>query len=368
MLPTEAVIRSSDAPASSWKLFGQSLLERNIRILRQAGIIKVFLDLSDEDLHFYENKIRKHIEPLNGIEIIFGKTKSKNYMLLYTNHFIMFNAFAEFEENFSINKGICRPVKKKNQFIIENDIEFNKARETAIEIIRTGSGGKIAQNINKRISIPLSLVFARFRVIPNIITITNFFLGVLSIVLISSNHQIDQAAGGILVQTCSILDGCDGEVARMTTRFSKLGGILDTISDQMLAVALIAVALYKVYINFSPLIFWINMIGVVGGVAVMMGIIIYFVRKYTLSMSLAAYNREFLDILPDSDRLVCSMRYLQYFPRKEIYSMMVCLFCLFGALHYYMAFFTLVGIIGAILVIILGFKYFPKLKPVERQK
>ena len=363
----DAVIRSSDAPASSWKLFGQSLLERNIRIVRQAGFGRIYLDLNVEDLEFYENKVKKHISSLNGVEIITGSSKAKNYLLLSANHFIMYSAFSKFEENFISDKEIYQPVKKNEQFVINNDSEFKNARETAIEMIRTGSGGKLAQNINKRISIPISLVLARLRVIPNIITITNFFLAVLSIVLISSNRLIDQAAGGILVQSCSIIDGCDGEVARMTTRFSKFGGFLDTFSDQSLAVALIIVSLVKVYINFSPVIFWINMIGVVGGVASMMGIIIFFMRRYTESMSFASYNREFLEILPESEPLAKSIRYLQYLARKELYSMMICIFCLFGALQYYMLFFTLVAVIGTTLMLILGFKYFPGMKRIDRK-
>lgn len=362
----DALIRSSSTPASRWELFGQSLLERNIRILRQAGIKRIHLDLNAEDNDFYQNHVRKHVISLTGIEIIAGNADKKNYLLLSANHFIMFNAFSDFGKNFESRKNVTQPLNKSDQFVINNDNDFLNAKNTAVEVIRTGSGGKIAQNVNKRISIPLSLIFARFRVLPNIITITNFFLGALSIVLISSNSHLYQAIGGILVQTCSIVDGCDGEVARMTTRFSKLGGILDTVSDQMLAVALITVSVIKVYIHFSPVIFWINMIGVVGGVACMMGIIIFFMRRYTESMSFASYNREFLDLLPDTDPLARSMRYLQYLARKELYSIMVCLFCLFGALHYYMLFFTLVAVIGTTLMIILGFKYFPGLKRVKR--
>jgi len=365
MFPTDAVLRSSAVPASRWKLFGQSLLERNIRILIQSGIKKIYLDLNDEDLQFYKLKVYKHVAYLPGTEIITGAIDSGKYTLLSTNHFILSSTFSKFDENFILLNGIFQPVKKPNQFPIENNTDFINARKFAIEVIRTGSGGKLAQNINKRISIPLSLLFARFRVLPNVITVFNFFLGVLAIVLIFSNRIIDQAAGGLLIQTCSILDGCDGEVARMTTRFSKLGGLLDTLSDQMLAVALITVAIVKVYIHFPPVIFWINMIGVVSGVGLMMGIIIFFMRRYTLSLSFASYNREFLEVLPPSDKLAKSMIYFQYLARKELYSMMVCVFCLFGALQLYMLFFTLVAVIGSLFMLFLAFKYFPKLERIK---
>ena len=365
MLPESVVIQSSSVSSARWKLFGQSLLERNIRILKQAGAGRIYLDLNDSDLIFYESKVKKHILQLPGSEVIIGKPDEDKHLLISANHFLLFSAFSKFEENFILLNGIYQPVKKQSQYIIENNTDFSGARKFALEVIRTGSGGKIAQNINKRISIPLSLLFARFRVLPNVITIVNFFIGVLAIALLFSNRLIDQAAGGILVQLCSIIDGCDGEVARMTTRFSKLGGLLDTVSDQLLAAALIAVSVVKVYQNFPFPVFLINMIGVVGGVGIMMGIIVYFMKHYSESMSFASYDREFLAVLPPSDKLAKATRYLQYLSRKELYSMMVCLFCLFGALHYYMLFFTLVAVIGVILMLILNHRYFPTMERIR---
>jgi phosphatidylglycerophosphate synthase len=362
MSPTEAVIISSSTPASRWKLFGQSLLERNIRMAKQAGAEKIYLNLNDDDLKFYEKRVKKHIDALPGTQIIYGKSESKNCIVLPANQFILFSSFSKPESSFALEKGMYSPVKKDDQYLIESDEDFNKARKTAIEVIRTGSGGKLAQNFNKRISIPLSLLFSELRIRPNTITIVNFFIGALSIALLMSDELIHQAAGGILVQVCSIVDGCDGEVARMTTKFSKLGGLLDTISDQILAAALIAVALFRVYTTYPAEVFIATMALVIFGVAGMAVSAIYFIRRYSESMSLASYNREFLEILPKSDKVVKSMLYLQYLGRKEFYSIMVCIFCLFGALHIYMIIFSVLATLGAFLFFYLGFKYYPQFR------
>lgn len=366
MFPTEAVIFSTAVPASEWKLFGQSLLERNIRMARQAGAEKIYLNLNDEDIQFYKNKVKKHIDKLSGIQIIYGISDNKDYFILPANQFILFSSFSEFENTFLNDNGIYSPVKKDDQYIIENNGEFLKARKTAIETIRKGSGGKLAQNINKRISIPLSMFFSDLRIKPNTITIINFFLGALSIILLISDQLIHQAAGGILVQICSIIDGSDGEVARMTTRFSKLGGLLDTLSDQLLAAALIIVALFKVYTSYSGEIFIATMSMVIFGVLGMGAIAVFFVRRYSVSMSLASYNREFLEILPDSDYVAKAMRYLQYLGRKEFYSIMICIFSLFGAIQAYMLFFSICAMIGAFLFLYLAIKYFPKFERIKR--
>jgi phosphatidylglycerophosphate synthase len=362
MFPTEAVIFSTSIPASRWKFFGQSLLERNIRMARQAGAQKIYLDLNTEDLQFYEKKVKKHIDSLLGIQVIYGNSESKNYFKLPANQFILFGSFSKPDNSFTLEEGVYSPVNKNDQYLIDNDEDFNKARKTAIEVIRTGSGGKLAQNFNKRISIPLSLLFSELRIKPNTITIVNFFIGALSIALLMSDELIHQATGGILVQICSIVDGCDGEVARMTTRFSKLGGLLDTISDQILAAALIAVALFRVYTSYPLEVFIITMSLVIFGVAGMALSAIYFIRRYSESMSLASYNREFLEILPKSDPVVKSMLYLQYLGRKEFYSIFVCIFCLFGALHLYMVIFSVLAMLGALLFFYLGYKYYPQFR------
>jgi len=366
MIPAQAVITSSAVPASRWRLFGQSLLERNIRQLVQSGVNRIHLELNEADRLFFEQAVYKHVRSLSAEFISSGSPEPGGYISIQANHFILFRAFSDFENSFTSANGVFFPLKKADQYVIEESGDFIEARKLAIEVIRTGSGGAIAQNVNKRISIPVSLLLARLRVLPNVITVANFFLGALSIVLIAWGGHMQQAAGGILVQLCSIIDGCDGEVARMTTRFSRLGGLLDTLSDQMLAVALITVSLVKVYTNYSAGVFIFAMTGLLGGVAVMFAIIIFFMRRYSESMSMASFNREFIDILPETDYLAGAMRYLQYLTRKELYSMFVCLFCLFGAIQVYAVAFAVIVSVGVFLMLILAIRYFPGMERVER--
>ena len=46
--------------------------------------------------------------------------------------------------------------------------------------------------------------------------------------------------GGLLFVAHSVLDGCDGELARLTFRESRLGGLLDFFSDNLVHVAIFA--------------------------------------------------------------------------------------------------------------------------------
>jgi len=62
--------------------------------------------------------------------------------------------------------------------------------------------------------------------------------------------------GGLLAQLSSILDGCDGEIARLTSRQSARGAILDSILDRLADGALITgmtVFAYRTSLEGAPL-------------------------------------------------------------------------------------------------------------------
>ena len=78
--------------------------------------------------------------------------------------------------------------------------------------------GRYSKNINSRISIPVSKVLMKFNIHPNTIT---FFVGCLGIscgLFYASNNPL---IGALVLQMATILDRCDGEVARITLKESK---------------------------------------------------------------------------------------------------------------------------------------------------
>lgn len=92
--------------------------------------------------------------------------------------------------------------------------------------------GFISQHLNRAISRPISLWLARTPITPNQITVTSFLLGVLGAALLALADISFWIAGGIIIQAASILDGCDGEVARLKYSKSARGAWLDTILDR----------------------------------------------------------------------------------------------------------------------------------------
>jgi phosphatidylglycerophosphate synthase len=102
--------------------------------------------------------------------------------------------------------------------------------------------GLVARRLNKPISVRLTRRFlVRSRVTPNQITLCGAALGLAGCALVASGRFGAVCLGFALEQLQSILDGCDGELARVRFQQSKLGAWLDTFVDDLLNV-LITVA------------------------------------------------------------------------------------------------------------------------------
>ncbi len=104
--------------------------------------------------------------------------------------------------------------------------------------------GPISTLINRRISTRLSTyLYRKVRSItPNHVSIISFSLALFSALLIWFESLI---LGGLLAQLSSILDGVDGELARLKGMVSRLGGFMDTILDRFADLSIIAALGYQ---------------------------------------------------------------------------------------------------------------------------
>jgi CDP-L-myo-inositol myo-inositolphosphotransferase len=92
--------------------------------------------------------------------------------------------------------------------------------------------GLISRYLNRRISLPISRAIVRsgLPISPNLMSLISFSIGVVASLLFALGLPL---YGGLLAQLSSILDGCDGEIARLTERGSRRGAILDAILDRL---------------------------------------------------------------------------------------------------------------------------------------
>jgi phosphatidylglycerophosphate synthase len=102
------------------------------------------------------------------------------------------------------------------------------------------SDSPIARHVNRKVSLFVSRLLAPTGVTPNQMTVACAGIGLLGAACFLSAAPARQLAGGVLFLLHSILDGCDGEIARLKFLESRRGGVLDFWSDNVVHAAVFA--------------------------------------------------------------------------------------------------------------------------------
>jgi len=91
----------------------------------------------------------------------------------------------------------------------------------------------IFARMNRRVSIPISRQIMRFPVTPNMVSLFTLGVSLAAGVFFGLGGYWKMLMGAILSVFASILDGCDGEVARLKLQESDFGCWLETICDYL---------------------------------------------------------------------------------------------------------------------------------------
>lgn len=122
----------------------------------------------------------------------------------------------------------------------------------AYELLVKPDEGPVSKRLNRHISIRMTLFLIRHGIAPSPtgMSVISFLTGLASGALFALGWPL---IGGLLAQLASILDGCDGEIARLTGRVSKRGGIIDAMLDRVADAAIIAgLSLYALCLGQPP--------------------------------------------------------------------------------------------------------------------
>ena len=126
----------------------------------------------------------------------------------------------------------CRQVEKNLWQKISTPKDRVEAEQRLNEWLVKPTDGIFAR-MNRRVSIPISLQIARFPITPNMVTLFTLGVSFASGVLFALGGYWDTLAGAVLSVWASILDGCDGEVARLKLQASDFGTWLETFCDYL---------------------------------------------------------------------------------------------------------------------------------------
>ncbi len=92
--------------------------------------------------------------------------------------------------------------------------------------------GPVARHLNRPVSRWLSHYLVRTSITPNQISLASWVLSCAAAGLMALSFYPALAIGGVLAQLASIIDGCDGEIARLKHSKSEFGGWFDAVLDR----------------------------------------------------------------------------------------------------------------------------------------
>ncbi|MFP6655757.1 MAG: NTP transferase domain-containing protein [Myxococcota bacterium] len=92
--------------------------------------------------------------------------------------------------------------------------------------------GPISRHLNRPLSIRITRHLIDRSITPNQISFFSFTLCLVAAGLFAAGGALALAVGGLLAQAASVVDGCDGEVARLRLEESDFGGWFDAVLDR----------------------------------------------------------------------------------------------------------------------------------------
>lgn len=234
---------------------------------------------------------------------------------------------------FAAAGGDALEVPDHSWVLVDSGAAARRARRLLRRSMGKPSDGFFSRHLNRHLSWPISRLLVRLRVRPTQVTVANLALGLFSGWLIGRGGYGNTLAAGLLFQFVSIFDGCDGEIARLTFRFSAWGTQLDNLCDFVtLAVFFInlPVGLYAATADASYL--------VLGAVTALIVAVFYILLLVRIRLSGHRGNiAEVARQVQEKDKTGKPLHWLErlgvrlgFIYRKEFIALNVMIWCLFN--------------------------------------
>ena len=156
-------------------------------------------------------------------------------------------------------KGRMKYMDIGNKFWIDVDTKesLKVAEKHLLDSLIKPTDGAVSKYINRKISIPISKILVNTRISPNAVSILSFLISLTSAFLFSFGQWLYIALAGLLAQFSSIIDGCDGEIARLKFQESRYGAWMDSVLDRYADALIILGMIYGYWIYHPDITIWI---------------------------------------------------------------------------------------------------------------
>jgi phosphatidylglycerophosphate synthase len=150
------------------------------------------------------------------------------------------DTFARLSDMFDASP--CRPgeLGEQRRLSLTPETTVSEAVDWLLGGLVKETDGFMARLVSRPISLAITKRIAATRVTANAMTVISILVGLLGAPFFLSSQPALQVTGALLFLAHSILDGCDGELARLRMKESRLGGILDYWGDNLVHIAVFA--------------------------------------------------------------------------------------------------------------------------------
>jgi phosphatidylglycerophosphate synthase len=124
--------------------------------------------------------------------------------------------------------------------VVATGAAAREARRRLLASVRKPTDGFVSRTCNRPISLAMSRFFILVGATPNMISGLGLALGLAGAWLVAGGAYGGALLGAFLFQVASIVDGSDGEVAKLTYSSSPHGSWIDTACDQAASLAFFA--------------------------------------------------------------------------------------------------------------------------------
>ncbi len=116
---------------------------------------------------------------------------------------------------------------------VDDPASFKRAEKALLDRLRDKpTDGPVSRYLNRPLSVMFSRHLVKLNITPNQISLFSFLCSLVAAGLFVIGGYISLLIGGVLAQFASIIDGCDGEVARLKYQSSDFGGWFDAVLDR----------------------------------------------------------------------------------------------------------------------------------------
>jgi phosphatidylglycerophosphate synthase len=240
---------------------------------------------------------------------------------------------------------------------------YREAERRLLESVRKDTDGFISRTLNRPVSLRLSKVFIRLGLTPNQISVGNLVAGLVGAWLAASGGYFNIALGALLFQLSSIVDGSDGEVAKLTYTGSDRGSWIDTLCDELTCLAFFVALPVGLYRATGDGVYMALIAGTLLSGAVLYALMIRYVSGTKDHGSMVQILDDFREsarlpgLFGGINRFVSS---LSFVVRRDFFAFVIMVLCLVGQAR------LVVWIIGVLApVSVLYFAYYSRRKRKE---